>query len=92
MAVRRTPAMQVCIGLQVCATRATIAPAPFPQQVYRTRPLTTLWPAPRYKDDTAQQAGEEMIQAFISARFSQVRLEIKPMKPVSAVCALGLNE
>jgi ubiquinone/menaquinone biosynthesis C-methylase UbiE len=40
-------------------------------------------------DETAQQTGRETADALRSAGFSRVRLETRPMKPVSAVCVLG---
>ncbi len=43
-------------------------------------------------DETAQQMGTEILNALTGAGFSQVRLETKKMKPVSAVCVLGVNE
>ncbi len=43
-------------------------------------------------DETAQATGREIVEALTKAAFSQVRLETKKMKPVSAVCVLGINE
>lgn len=42
-------------------------------------------------DDTAQEIGQEIVAGLTKAGFSQVRLETKKMKPVSAVCALGIK-
>ncbi len=41
-------------------------------------------------DQTAQAPGAKLVTALTRAGFSQVRLETKPMKPVAAVCALGV--
>jgi cyclopropane fatty-acyl-phospholipid synthase-like methyltransferase len=50
----------------------------------------TLQPRSRSATDaTAKELGKEMGLNLECAGFSQVRLEIKPIKPVSVVCALG---
>ena len=50
----------------------------------------TLQPRSRSATDaTAKELGKEMRLNLECAGFSQVRLEIKPTKPVSVVCALG---
>jgi ubiquinone/menaquinone biosynthesis C-methylase UbiE len=50
---------------------------------------------PRFQEATnedTQGAGREMVERLKEAGFSQVRLEIKPMKPISVACAVGINE
>ncbi|MFQ5859777.1 MAG: class I SAM-dependent methyltransferase [Anaerolineae bacterium] len=42
-------------------------------------------------DETAQEIGKEIVAALTKAGFSQIRIETKKMKPVSAVCALGIK-
>lgn len=42
-------------------------------------------------DETAQEIGRQIVEGLTMAGLSQVRLETKKMKPVSAVCALGVN-
>lgn len=42
-------------------------------------------------DETAQRMGKEIAVALREAGFSRIRLETKKMKPVSAVCVLGVN-
>jgi len=50
----------------------------------------TLQPRSRSATDaTAKELGKEMGLNLERAGFSQVRLEMKPIKPVSVVCALG---
>jgi SAM-dependent methyltransferase len=47
---------------------------------------------PRWKgatDEDAQAAGDELVAQLNAAGFDQVRLEVKHMKPVSVVCAMG---
>jgi ubiquinone/menaquinone biosynthesis C-methylase UbiE len=44
---------------------------------------------PGATDQTAREAGERIVAALEQAGFARVRLEIKPMKPVAAICALG---
>jgi ubiquinone/menaquinone biosynthesis C-methylase UbiE len=49
---------------------------------------------PRSKGATneiARQEGEKLVQYLKEAGFSPIRLEVKKMKPVSAVCAIGAN-
>ena len=49
---------------------------------------------PRWKgatDGDAQTAGHELVAQLKAAGFDQVRLEFKRMKPVSVVCAMGVN-
>jgi len=49
---------------------------------------------PRWKgatDGDAQAAGHELVAHLKAGGFSQVRLEVKRMKPVSVVCAMGVN-
>jgi ubiquinone/menaquinone biosynthesis C-methylase UbiE len=41
---------------------------------------------------TSQQTGQFLVNALIAAGFEQVRLETKPMQPVSVVCALGFKQ
>jgi len=43
-------------------------------------------------EDDAHEAGRDMVDRLTAAGFKQVRLEIKPIKPISVVCVLGLNE
>jgi SAM-dependent methyltransferase len=47
---------------------------------------------PRWRgatDADAEKVGNEMTTQLAQAGFSRIRLEVKPLKPVSAVCALG---
>lgn len=46
----------------------------------------------RATNDEAHAAGRNMVEWLRVAGFGQVRLEIKPLKPVPVVCAVGLNE
>ena len=49
---------------------------------------------PRSKDATdemAHQEGGKFVQYLKEAGFIQIRLETKKMKPVSAICAIGVN-
>jgi SAM-dependent methyltransferase len=49
---------------------------------------------PRWRgatDGDAQAAGHELVAQLKAAGFDQVRLEVKRMKPVSVVCAMGVN-
>ncbi|BDG47262.1 class I SAM-dependent methyltransferase [Parageobacillus sp. KH3-4] len=49
---------------------------------------------PRSKGATnemARQEGEKLVQYLKAAGFTSIRLEVKKMKPVSAVCAIGVN-
>lgn len=43
-------------------------------------------------NDDAHQAGRDMVEKLGAAGFGQVRLEIKPLKPISVVCAVAVNE
>ena len=57
--------------------------------------LIAITEEPRFRgatDESAQVIGQEIVAALTKAGFSQVRLETKKMKPVSAVCVLGINE
>jgi ubiquinone/menaquinone biosynthesis C-methylase UbiE len=57
--------------------------------------LIAITEEPRFSgatDESAQEIGQEFVAALTKAGFSQVRLETKQMKPVSAVCVLGINE
>lgn len=50
---------------------------------------------PRWRgatDEDARRAGEAIVSALHVAGFSGARLEVKPMKPVAAVCALANQE
>lgn len=50
---------------------------------------------PRFQGATNKdtlEAGRDMVEQLKEAGFRQVRLEIKPMKPVSVACAVGINE
>jgi ubiquinone/menaquinone biosynthesis C-methylase UbiE len=42
-------------------------------------------------EETTHQEGEKIVHYLKEAGFSQIRLETKKMKPVSAVCAIGVN-
>jgi SAM-dependent methyltransferase len=42
-------------------------------------------------NETARQEGEKLVQYLKAAGFTSIRLEVKKMKPVSAVCAIGVN-
>ena len=56
--------------------------------------LIAITEEPRFSgatDESAQEIGQELVAALTKAGLSQVRLEMKRMKPVSAVCALGVN-
>ena len=46
---------------------------------------------PGATDEDAQRAGQVMVKDLERAGFSEVRLETKQMKPVSVVCAIGVN-
>jgi ubiquinone/menaquinone biosynthesis C-methylase UbiE len=46
---------------------------------------------PNATEATAQETGEFLVNALISAGFEQVRLETKSLQPVSVVCALGIK-
>ncbi|MFQ5961446.1 MAG: class I SAM-dependent methyltransferase [Candidatus Methylomirabilales bacterium] len=64
------------------------------RRLLRAGGLIAITEEPRFggaTDDSAQVIGQEMVAALTKAGFSQVRLETKKMKPVSAVCALGVN-
>lgn len=65
------------------------------RRLLRAGGLIAITEEPRFSgatDDSAQEIGKEMVAALTKAGFSQVRLETRKMKPVSAVCALGINE
>lgn len=47
---------------------------------------------PNATEATSQETGKFLINALISAGFEQVRLETKPMQPVSVVCVLGIKK
>ncbi len=50
---------------------------------------------PRFQgatNDDAHDAGRDLVEKLSAAGFGQVRLEIKPLKPISVVCAVGVNE
>jgi len=56
--------------------------------------LAALAVQPRNKgasEQTAEQTGQILTDALFSAGFKSVRLERRPMKPVSTVCALGIR-
>jgi hypothetical protein len=40
-------------------------------------------------EETARQTGRQLEAALAAAGFTDVRLESKPMRPVSVVCAAG---
>lgn len=42
-------------------------------------------------EETSKRLGNEVISYLKQARFSNIRMELKEMKPVSAVCILGDN-
>jgi ubiquinone/menaquinone biosynthesis C-methylase UbiE len=42
-------------------------------------------------DDVAKEIGGEVAKNLERAGFTQIRLEMRKMKPVSAMCALGIN-
>ena len=46
---------------------------------------------PGATDEDSQRAGHVMVKDLERAGFSQVRLETKRLKPISVVCALGVN-
>ncbi len=48
--------------------------------------------SPGATDEMALQIGRELVMLLTKVGFARVRLETKRMKPVAAVCALGLNE
>lgn len=43
-------------------------------------------------DETALRWGREIVAALEAAGFRQVRMEVRRMKPVAAVCVLGINQ
>ncbi len=47
---------------------------------------------PNATEVTSQQTGQFLVNALIAAGFEQVRLETKPIQPVSVVCALGFKQ
>ena len=52
----------------------------------------TLQPrAPKATDEDAQRAGERLAEQLREAGFAQVRIETLPLRPVSAVCVLGVK-
>jgi SAM-dependent methyltransferase len=64
------------------------------RRLLRAGGLIAITEEPRFSgatDDSAHEIGKEMVAALTKAGFSQVRLETRKMKPVSAVCALGVN-
>ena len=42
-------------------------------------------------EETSRETGRKLVDALSEAGFSQVRLETKPLEPVSVVCALGVK-
>ena len=42
-------------------------------------------------DEMAHQEGGKFVQYLKEAGFIQIRLETKKMKPVSVICAIGVN-
>ena len=48
--------------------------------------------SPGATEETAREIGRNLVANLTAAGFQQVRLEVKPMKPVSVVCALGVRE
>lgn len=42
-------------------------------------------------DDEVKQIGAELVDLLNRASFQQTRLEFKPMRPISSVCALGIK-
>lgn len=42
-------------------------------------------------EEMAQQEGERIVRYLKEAGFKQIRLETKKMKPVSVICAIGIN-
>jgi ubiquinone/menaquinone biosynthesis C-methylase UbiE len=47
---------------------------------------------PNATEATSQRTGQFLVHLLAAAGFEQVRLEIKPMRPVSVVCALGIKK
>lgn len=50
---------------------------------------------PRFQgaiNEDTTQAGHDMLEKLKEAGFSQVQLEMKPMKPVSVAYAVGIND
>lgn len=43
-------------------------------------------------NETAKQFGNEIVHHLNDAGFSEIRMEFKAMKPVTAVCVLGVNK
>ena len=39
-----------------------------------------------------QKAGHDLAERLRAAGFKQIQLEIKPMKPVSVACSVGIND
>jgi ubiquinone/menaquinone biosynthesis C-methylase UbiE len=46
---------------------------------------------PNATETMSQETGEFLVQLLKETGFEQVRLEMKPMQPVSTVCALGIK-
>jgi len=42
-------------------------------------------------DEKAKEYGHQMMNYLENAGFTNVRMEIKPMKPVASVCVLGMK-
>ncbi|MFQ5656093.1 MAG: class I SAM-dependent methyltransferase [Candidatus Methylomirabilales bacterium] len=64
------------------------------RRVLRPGGLIAITEQPRSRgatDETAQEIGKKLVAALNEGGFSEVRLETKKMKPVSAVCALAAN-
>jgi len=64
------------------------------RRVLKPGGLVALAVQPRNKgatEETAHQIGQTLVEALIAAGFRSVRLEHRPMKPVSTVCALAIK-
>jgi ubiquinone/menaquinone biosynthesis C-methylase UbiE len=65
------------------------------QRVLKPGGLIALAIQPRISnatEATSQETGQFLVHLLTAAGFEQVRLESKPMRPVSVVCALGINQ
>ncbi len=65
------------------------------QRVLKPGGLVAIAVQPRNRgatEETARAIGKELVENLTAVGFQQIRLEIKSLKPVSVVCALGLKE
>jgi ubiquinone/menaquinone biosynthesis C-methylase UbiE len=64
------------------------------RRVVRTGGLVAVAVQPRSKgakERTARETGRWLVESMRTAGFKEVRLEVKRMKPVSTVCAIGVK-